>query len=147
MSARSSIIWWLPPSGPTVMPACVGVIFTLRSRVADGVADLVVGATRGEHGERAGERDLARDGETGGTSDHVLLGDADVEEALGVLLGELDGRRGLGEVGVDGDDVDALIGEFDERLAERLAGGLVAHEALPSVSGVSSPTRDRDLLG
>ena len=51
MSAMSSIIWWLPPSGPTVMPACVGVSFTFRSRVAHGVADLVVGATGGEHRE------------------------------------------------------------------------------------------------
>ena len=30
MSATSSSIWWLPPSGPTDTPACVGHIFTSR---------------------------------------------------------------------------------------------------------------------
>ncbi len=95
--------------------------------VAHGVADLVVGAAGGEHGEGSRERHLARGGEAGGNVDHVRLGDADVEEALGVGVLQLRGGGGLGEVGLDRDDVDAFVREFDERLAQGLAGRLLRH--------------------
>ena len=108
--------------------------------VADGVADLVVGATGGEHRERAGERDLARHRESGRDVHHVGLGDTDVEEALLVLLGELEGGGRLGEVGLDGDDIHALVGQLDQCLAQCFPRCLVAHEPLPSVSGASSST-------
>ena len=51
--------------------------------VAHGVADLVVGATRSEHGERAGVGDMAGGREAGGHIHHVLLGDAAVEQTVG----------------------------------------------------------------
>ena len=52
------------------------------------VADELVGAQRGERGDRVDERDEARLGQAGREPDHVLLGDADVEEAVREALGE-----------------------------------------------------------
>ena len=81
----------------------------VQVRVAHGVADLVVGAPGAEHGERARERDVAGQRETRGHVDHVLLGDAAVEQAPGVSrVGELLGGGRAGQVGVHGHDGHAL---------------------------------------
>ena len=82
-----------------------------------GADDLHVGAVVGhrhadlleaahhEAGEAADERDLARQRHAGADAHHVALGDAHVEEPLGMLPGELIGHGGLPEVSVEDDDV------------------------------------------
>ncbi len=91
--------------------------------IAHGVADLVVGAAGAEHGEAAGEGDVSRGGQAGGHINHVLLGDAAVEQPIGVAgLGQLLGGGGAGQVGVDGDDRRALGGKFRQRDAVSRTG-------------------------
>ena len=96
--------------------------------IGHGVADLVVGTSRSEYGEGAGEGHVAGQRQPGGHIDHVLLGDAHVEEALARLRrarGELGGGGAAGEVRIHGDDGDPLLEELDERGAEGGAGGLL----------------------
>ena len=73
-------------------------------------------------------------GEAGGAGHRVLLGDADVEDAVGVLLGEAVQSGGPQHRGGDADELRVAIGEFDDlvgdtlvqegrgRLLDRLAG-------------------------
>ena len=52
--------------------------------VADGVADLLISTTGGEHGEGGGKGHQTHGGQTSRCADHVGFGDAAVEEAVGV---------------------------------------------------------------
>ena len=93
---------------------------------ADIVDELVVGALR----ERRVERDdgvHARGRHASGQRHRVLLGDADVEEALRVRLAEGLEARARRHGRRDGEDVGAVLRELDERLAEdRGVGGRTA---------------------
>ena len=105
-----------------------GAYLHVQVAVAHRVADLVVGAARAEHGEGTREGDVARERQPGGHIDHVLLGDAAVEQALRVFgRGGGEGGRGggAGEVGIDGHDGHAGIGQFGERRAEGGTRGLL----------------------
>ena len=78
------------------------------------VADELVRPERRERRDRVGEGDEAGLGEARRDADHVLLGDADVEEAVREPLGErLDDREA--EVACQQDDALVLLGELDER--------------------------------
>ena len=85
----------------------------------DVVHDLVIGALQEGRIDRR-ERLDALGGEAGGEGHGVLLGDADVEAALGKALGEQvepgAGRHGGG----DGDDLLVVLGLGDQRLGEDL---------------------------
>ena len=81
-------------------------------------ADLLGAENRAERGEGRGVRHLAAGGHAGGRRDHVLLGDAEVEEAVGMARLELDGPVGAGEIGGQHDDAGIAIGEIGELLAE-----------------------------
>ena len=85
----------------------------------DVVHHLVVGALQEGRIDRA-ERLEALGRQPGGKGHRVLLGDADVEAALGEALGELveagAGRHRRG----DGDDLVVLLGFLDQRLGEGL---------------------------
>ena len=86
-----------------------------RQLVQDrAVADELVRAERRERRDRVDERDEARLGEAGRDADHVLLGDADVEEAVREPLGERL-EHGEAEVAGEQDDPLVLLGELDER--------------------------------
>ena len=103
----------------------------VQVRVAHGVADLVVGAPGAEHGKRARERDVAGQREARGHVDHVLLGDAAVEQAPGVSrVGELLGGGRAGQVGIYRHDEHALGGELRQRGAVRGARGLLLGSGL-----------------
>ena len=58
--------------------------FSHRGSRSTGIANLVIDAPRAEYRKRAGERNLSRQGKTGGNADHVLLCNADIEKTLGV---------------------------------------------------------------
>src|SRR5262249_2290379 len=83
----------------------------------------------------------------GGEADHPRLGDADVERARRIRLGERGGHRGLGEGGVDGDDALVARAQVEQRLAQGGAGGLAGPHDLPSPSssatiGAAQPGTD-----
>src|SRR5690606_31498532 len=80
------------------------------------------GGTAGE--ERPGgadERDQAGRGQSGGHAHHVLLGDADVDEAVRVGLLEPAEVGRADRVIADGDDPLVVGGQFDQGLGECLA--------------------------
>ena len=99
--------------------------------VAHGVANLVVGAARAEHGEGAGEGHVAGQGQARGHVHHVLLGDAAVEQAVAVArVGQLLSGRGAGQVGIHRHDGHAGIGQLRQGGAEGGAGGLLLSRGL-----------------
>ena len=81
------------------------------------VHDLVVGALQERRIDR-GERLHAFGGKTGGERHAMLLGDADIEGALGKLLREQIEARARRHRGRDGDDAIVLLGFRDQRFAE-----------------------------
>ena len=106
---------------------------------ADVLDEHVEGALQ-EGGVDGDHRPHAADGEAGGEDDGVLLGDADVEEALGeaplelLEAGALRHRRG------DGDDARVGLGEAHQRLAERLrVGGAHGRRLAGAVAEMERP--------
>ena len=86
-----------------------------RQMVQHGaVADELVRPERRERRDRVDEGDEPRLGEAGRDAEHVLLGDADVEEPVREPLRErLDHREA--EVAGEQDDPLVVLGELDER--------------------------------
>ena len=78
------------PAPPTVARVG-GADLDVEVGVGHAVADLLKGASRGEHGKGGGDDGLARGGQTRGDAHHVALGDTAVKEAVGVGLGEVAG--------------------------------------------------------
>ena len=100
-----------------------GTDLNVEVRVADGVADLLKGATGSEHGKGAREGNAAGGRDTGGDAHQVALGNAHIEEAVGAGCLELAGLRGGSQVGVEDHKVIVLVGELDEGLAVAYARG------------------------
>ena len=71
--------------------------------------------------DRIGEGLAALEREAGADADHALLGDADIDEALGILLAELRHAAGRRDVGDDDVDVGIGAGRLVERLGERVS--------------------------
>ncbi len=90
-------------------------------RVGDVGADLLMGPHRRERREGHGERDLAVERQPGRHAHQVLLGDPDVEEALGMGVLESLQLVRQHQVGGEGDYLGVLTGELDERLTVDLA--------------------------
>ena len=89
-----------------------------HARIGAIGADLLGAEQRAEGGEGRGEGDHAAGGHAGGGRDHVLLGDAEVEEALRMARLEFHRAVGGGEVGGQHDDARVAVGEVGELLAE-----------------------------
>ena len=100
-----------------------GTDLNVEVRVADGVADLLKGATGSEHGKGTREGNTTGGRDTGGDAHQVALGNAHIEEAVGAGRLELTGLRGGGQVGVEDHKVIVLVGELDEGLAVAYARG------------------------
>ena len=81
------------------------------------LANLVIDATGDELGEATDERHLAAERETSGDADHVGLGDAALDEALGELLGEAVHLDAAFHVGAQGDDILILAASLYQALA------------------------------
>ena len=88
----------------------------------DVVHHLVVGALQ-EGGIDGAERLHAVGGHAGGEGHRVLLGDADVEAALGMRLGEQIEPGAARHGGGDRDDLGVAVGLLDQRLGEHLGVG------------------------
>ena len=84
---------------------------------------------RGHKGRRRGGPGLlAARGHTGGDTHQVLLGDADLNGLLGILIEERRERCGAAGVGAQDDDVFIGCGGLEQRVADSLAvGDLVSH--------------------
>ena len=105
------------------------------------VADELVRAQGRERRDRVDERHVAGLGQARRHAHHVLLGDADVEEAIGVALGErLDGH----EAEVAGQQQDARIGVGE--LGERRDEGVSHAATLQRLDGGELGERARVLL-
>ena len=95
----------------------------VEMRVADGVADLLVGAAGGKHGKGAREGNAARSRDAGGKAHQVALGDTGIIEALGIGGLKLAGLRGGRQVSIENHEVIALVAQLDKRLAVAYARG------------------------
>lgn len=93
-----------------------------------------------KHRKRRAVGDEPHRGHTGGNVDHVGLGNAAVVEFFRVRLGDLAGLRGVGEVGVEHDDLIVLFDQFDQRFAVSLTGcNFISHVLSPPIP--SKPAR------
>ena len=123
-----------------------GADLDVEVRVGDRVSNLLVGAARREHRERGAVGDETHRGHTGGDVDHVGLGNAAVVEFFRVRLGDLAGLRGVGEVGVEHDDLIILFDKLDQRFAVSLTGcNFISHVLSPPIP--SKPARAARHLG
>ena len=114
--------------------------FDIEVGIGDGVANLLIGAAGRKHRKRRAVGDESHRGHTGGDVDHVGLGNAAVVEFFRVRLGDLAGLRGVGEVGVEHDDLIVLFDQFDQRFAVSLTGcNFISHVLSPPIP--SKPAR------
>ena len=89
---------------------------------------LLVGARGHERRGARGPRLLAARGHAGRDANEVLLGDADLDGLLRILLEERGERCGAAGVGAQDDDVFVVGGSLEEGVADNLAvGDLVSH--------------------
>ena len=88
--------------------------------IAQVVAHHLERSIEREGRDRVGERLAALERETGANSDHALLGDADVDEARGILLAELRHAAGRRDVGDHDIDIGIGAGRLVKRLGERI---------------------------
>ena len=86
--------------------------------VGDVDLDLLERPTGQEGTSAADERYESAVGETRADADHVLFGDADIDEPFGEQLLEADQIAGADAVVADSDDALVGLGEFDQRLGE-----------------------------
>ena len=86
-------------------------------RVAHHLADLVIDAAGDELGEAPDEGHLAAEAQAGGDADHVGLGDAALDEALGEFLGEAVHLDAAFHVGAQGDDILVLAASLYKAFA------------------------------
>jgi hypothetical protein len=77
--------------------------------IAQGLTNLIPGSTRSENGKGAYERDLSERGQSCGSSDHILLGNADVKEAVRKSPGKLFGPGGTGKICIQHHNVWVLL--------------------------------------
>src|SRR5712691_10060 len=110
----------------------------IRPVIADVVADLLQAPQRAEVGDRVREDDLAAQRHPDCEPDHVLLGDAGVDELVGVLVRELLDHR-VAEVADDKAHPRVLVGElvegFDERGPQEAATSASALASSSSAGG------------
>ena len=106
----------------------------IHAGVGDGVAHLLPGAAGGEHGEGVGKGLEAAGGQAGGHALHVALGDAHVEEALGIGGFKALGHGGSGQVGLQHDQLGITVSQGDQGVAVGITGGfLFRHVSSPPI--------------
>ena len=113
-----------PPSGPTSRPGWLATILALRLAIADRKPRLFEGA-RQEDGKARDDRKHAGRGQAAGRRHHVLFGDAELDQPLGIGLAEMMHAGAAGDVGVENDELGKFVGQ--------------AVRALPKASRSESP--------
>ena len=89
--------------------------------VAHGIADLVIGATGSENGERTRIGNVSRKRKTSSNINHVLFGNTNVEQALCVFRTSLSKflcGGGAGKVGVYRNNLLTACGKLSKRYAK-----------------------------
>ena len=129
MIATSSNIRWVLPVMPASSPAYPPVILTgslgwAMSTRMESSARATAKQAKVEH-----ERDRTRRGHPGRDPEQVLLGDAHLEEAIGVGLLEDVGPGRAPEVAVEHHDAGVGLAEFGDRLAPGEPEGLALRGA------------------
>ena len=81
------------------------------------LAYLVIDAAGDELGEAPDEGHLAAEAQTGGDADHIGLGDAALDEALGEFLGEAVHLDAAFHVGAQRHDILVLAASLDKAFA------------------------------
>ena len=94
-----------------------GANLDVEMRVANGIADLLVGATGGKHRKGARKSNAARGRDAGGKTHQVALGDTGIVKALRVGSLKLTRLRSGGQVGIEHYKVIVLIAQLDKCLA------------------------------
>ena len=100
-----------------------GANLDVEMRVANGIADLLVGATGGKHRKGARKSNAARGRDAGGKTHQVVLGDTGIVKALRVDSLKLTRLRSGGQVGIEHYKVIVLIAQLDKCLAIANARG------------------------
>ena len=91
-------------------------------RIADGVADLLVGAASRKHSEGRCKRDLAGQREADSHVDHIVLSDTAIEETIGECLLENAGLGSAGQVGIQNHQVIELGTQLLQSVAVAVTG-------------------------
>ena len=122
--------------GSTVLTnrdTCVGSTdLYVGVRIADGVADLLVGAASRKHSEGRCKRDLAGQREADSHVDHIVLSDTAIEETIGECLLEGAGLGSGRQVCVQNYQILIFRTEFSQRVAVGFAGSnLFCHYSVP----------------
>ncbi|MPN18884.1 hypothetical protein SDC9_166249 [bioreactor metagenome] len=103
-------------------------------RIGDGVAHLLIGTARTEHGEGGAIGNQAHGGHTGGHIHHVGLRNAHVEVAVGIDLLEFSGLGGVSQVCVQNDHLVVVRAQLDQRRTVSGAGcDFLCHLTFPPV--------------
>ena len=100
-----------------------GANLDVEMRVANGIADLLVGATGGKHRKGARKSNVARGRDAGGKTHQVALGDTGIVKALRVGSLKLTRLRSGSQVGIEHYKVIVLIAQLDKCLAIANARG------------------------
>ena len=94
----------------------------VQLRIGDFLTDHLADAHAAESRIGYHKGDFAAGGEACRHTGAVLLGDADVQVLLRQFLAERAGLAGFSDVDVDDQDVSVLSAEFNDGLAEAVAG-------------------------
>jgi hypothetical protein len=105
---------------------------------ADVVDDGVEGALQEGRIDGADRLESLR-GHAGREDDRVLLGDAHVEVALGMVRAEEIERRAVGHGRGDGDDLVVVVGQLHQRVGEDFGVGDLPAGLVSPVSGLYGP--------
>ena len=101
-------------------------------RIADGVADLLIGAASRKHSEGGCKRDLAGQRKADSHVDHVVLSDTAIEETIGECLLEGAGLGSGRQIGVQNHQILILGTKFSQRVTVRFTGSnLFCHCPVP----------------
>jgi hypothetical protein len=79
-----------------------------------------------EDGERRHHGHEAHSRKTAGRRHHVLLGDAELQETVGMRLAEMMRARAARDVGIEHDKLREFVSELRQSLAEGFAQGIAA---------------------